>query len=573
MSETFGLEQPFSKTLAYQAQVFFYGALIVIAGPLAVLAAWLFSRRQLAWRVQAGAIIFTTLWVVWLFGQLPTWEASFFTKVTIWWGALIPASPGLAVILKGWRVVVSFLRPKDLADHLEEQQRLLAQKQAALSRSATQSATQTSPLIPGYLTLGAYMQGERFPEYLGVKREGSWLQLSNPMLSQHLLIIGTTGAGKSETIKRLVAETLRETERDIFFIDGKGDLELGRSIAQMVYEARDVKVPLFLMGLADTGSVYNGFRGEASDIYNRLCALVGVEEAVGNATYFADVNREFLQLICLAPDGPPRSFEELIDRLDLTWLAKTYAQDVRNRAAVKSLDKESLSGLRMRLSPLSRELAPLIHPDGFVLEESRGAVFTLRTQSVGDTARRFLRFFVEDVKDFVGKRQQRPGLLIIDEFGAFNNENILALLTLARSADLGVVLATQDIASLGEEQTRRLIMANTRTKILMATDFPEEVAQLAGTMYGIEASIQHQDGEATGSGSARVQHQFRVDMNEVARLQPGEAFLIRQRYAAKFKVKPVGKIAVSPQSIAHFTRTQPPPPAPTESDFELPPIQ
>jgi hypothetical protein len=573
MSETFGIEQPFSKTLAYQAQVFFYAGLIVLTGPVTVLAAWVISRRQIPWKHQVGAAVFGVLWTSFLFGQLPLWEVSLFTKFTIWWGALLLASPGLAVALKGWRVVVSFLRSKDLSDHLDEQQRLLAEKQAALSRTAAQTANQETASAPGYLTLGAYMQGERFPEYLGVRREGAWLQLSNPMLAQHLLIIGTTGAGKSETIKRLIAETLRETERDIFFIDGKGDLPFGQTIAQMIYEARAVTVPLFLMGLSETGSLYHGFRGAASDIYNRLCALVGVEEAVGNATYFADVNRELLQLICLAPEGPPRSFEELIDRLDLTWLSKTHAQDPRNRAAVKALDKESLSGLRMRLSPLSRELAPLIHPDGFVLEESRGAVFTLRTQSVGDTARRFLRFFVEDVKDFVGKRQQRPGLLIIDEFGAFNNENILALLTLARSADLGVVLATQDIASLGEEQTRRLIMANTRTKILMATDFPEEVAQLAGTMYGIEASIQHQDGEATGSGSARVQHQFRVDMNEVARLQPGEAFLIRQRYAAKFKVKPVGKITGTPDAIASFVRSKPLPPTLDESDFELPPIQ
>src|SRR5690606_14078711 len=151
-----------------------------------------------------------------------------------------------------------------------------------------------------------------------------------------------------------------------------------------------------------------------------------------------------------------------------------------------------------------------------------------------DTARSFLNFLVEDLKDFAGKRQRRPGLLIIDEFGAFQTEQIVALLMLARSAKMGVVLATQDVASLGkDEQARRLILANTRTKLLMASDFPEEVAQLAGTLYQIEASIQHEEGQATGVGSARVQHAFRVDMNEAAQLLPGEAFLIRQRHAVK----------------------------------------
>src|SRR5207253_2892166 len=103
---------------------------------------------------------------------------------------------------------------------------------------------------------------------------------------------------------------------------------------------------------------------------------------------------------------------------------------------------------------------------------------------------------------------------------------IIALLSLARSAKLGIILATQDIASLGDETTRRLILANSRTKILMATDFPEEVASLAGTIYQLESSIQHESGQATGLGSARVQHTFKIDMNEAARLQTGEAFII-----------------------------------------------
>jgi len=225
---------------------------------------------------------------------------------------------------------------------------------------------------------------------------------------------------------------------------------------------------------------------------------------------------------------------------------------------VQGFTDEHLTGFLMNLRPIMHDLRNLLRPEGFVLEQERGAVFSLRTQSVGDTARHFLDFLIEDVKDFVGKRQQRPGLLIIDEFGAFGNKNILALLSMARSADMGVILATQDIASLGEEDDRRLIMANTRTKILMATDFPEEVAQLAGTMYGIEASIQHQDGEATGAGSARVQHQFRVDMNETARLKSGEAFIIRQRYAAKLRVKRVEALTIDPEAIARHIHAEKP---------------
>jgi len=132
---------------------------------------------------------------------------------------------------------------------------------------------------------------------------------------------------------------------------------------------------------------------------------------------------------------------------------------------------------------------------------------------------------------------------------------------LARSANFGVILAAQDVATLGDDQNlRRIILANTRTKLLMATDYPEEIAELAGTRYQLEASIQHQDGDATGLGSARVQHAFRVDMNEAARLQAGEAFLIRQRFAAKLRVKPVSQVAVHEKAFANFAKQRRPGP-------------
>lgn len=78
---------------------------------------------------------------------------------------------------------------------------------------------------------------------------------------------------------------------------------------------------------------------------------------------------------------------------------------------------------------------------------------------------------------------------------------------------------------------------------------PEEVATLAGTIYQIESSFQHREGEQTGLGTSRVQHAFKIDMNEVAKLNPGEAFVIRQRDAAKIRVKPVESIPSAPDQM------------------------
>jgi hypothetical protein len=538
---------------AFQLQLVFYAIFLLVAGPLALLVSWLLSRQRIRLAYLVLFAVLAALWAWFLILHIPQWAQSLQSALFLWWGGLVLAAPLGAVVLQGWNKMFDFLRPRDLHEHLEEQQRYLESKNEQLSR---QSELYQGDLDsqPQYLNIGLFMKGDMFPDYLGIIRKGAGIYLNEQILSQHLLIIGTTGAGKSETLKRLIWETLQATDRDVFFIDGKGDVQLGREVAQLIFAARGEPVPIFKLGFDETGAVYHGFRGQPVDIYNRLCALVGVEDATGDAQYYADVNRDILQLLCHAPGGPPRSFEQVRERLSPDWLLDAYREDPIEYETIKGMDEQYWQSLAVRIRPLVREFAPVIGEEGFVLEESRGAVFSLRTQSVGDTSRRLLRFLVEDIKDFIGKRQERPALLIVDEFGVFNNQNIVSILTLARSANLGVVLATQDVVSLGEEQVRRLILANTRTKLLMATDFPEEVAELAGTIYQIEASIQHQDGEATGMGSARVQHAFRVDMNEAGRLQAGEAFLIRQRHAAKLRVKQIGNVVVEDEAVATFKK-------------------
>lgn len=546
-------------------------AVVLLAGGPVVLfgSAYVYSRLQESeWRdrlwIVGSGVALGSGWYRWIWPhvqgltetllaslqhglQWGSWEYESMLVLGAVWVLSIPLIPIGGVVMgaldKLWEV---FLKPKTLDEQLKAEQQKLEWHEQRLSKRARR-AEQTPPApMAGLLQLGPEVRGDQFPPEMGVHRVKRWLALEERLLDEHLFVLGTTGAGKTETLKRLVYEVLHRTGRDVFLVDGKGEEQLAADIRAMTFDAGRGAAPIFRMGGTKRGAVYDGFRGAPQDIYNRLAAMIGVAEAEGDAQYYADINRDLLQLVCYAPEGPPRRFEDVRERLDLTWLKQAWQHDPIESKTVLTLTDRELDGLRRRLRPLAREFAPLVGPEGFALEETGCAIFSIRTQSVSDTAARFLRFLIEDLKDFTGKRQVRPGLLIIDEFGAFGNDNVIALLTQARSAQMGVILATQDLATLGDQLTTQKILSCTRTKLLMVSDFAEEMAKLAGTKYQAESSIQHEEGAPTGMGSVRIQHAFKIDPNEVASLRPGEGFLIRQRRQAKLRTALVEEIPPVP---------------------------
>ena len=518
------------------ANLILYGFFLAVFSPFTSIAIFAYERRQVSQRLQLVLLIAS---LVWFLGLSQFVRLSDILTIR-YWLLSVPLFPVGALTLRGIRMFSNFSKPRTLQEHLLDEERKLRQQEARLEGRAV-ALSEVNPQ-GGWLNLGAVIKSDIFPEHLGVNTKDGWLSFHEQVLDQHIFLLGTTGAGKSESIKRLIFEILKNTQRNVYLVDGKGDETLASDVRALAHQFERGRAPVFRLGFDTHGAIYDGFRGQKTDVYNRLCALVGVEEAEGGARYYADLNRDLLQLICYAPVGVPRGFEDVRDRLKKTWLLDAYKDDPIERETIAQLEEEDIQSLARRIRPLEREFSPIVGPDGFALEDTSCAIFSMRVQSVGDTSKRFLDFLVEDIKDFVGKRQRRPAVLVIDEFGQFSNNNIISLLTLARSSKLGVILATQDTASLKDDATKRLVLANTRTKILMASDFPEEVGELAGTIYRIESSMQHEDGEITGTGSARVQHAFKVDMNEAAKLKPGEAFVIRQRHAAKVMVRAIGEV-------------------------------
>lgn len=566
---------------------------LVLLGPVVVVTAVWLSERPEAFRHRRARLIWaglSVLGVVAFAGLWPrVWAAysdgfdpdagSFARQLAPWliaWNYALLLLPLITFSTGIWRRIGEWLREPTLQEQVEAGEAWLAERETRLGQRTAGESGHPPAVPPRWLRLGPVMKDGNFRQGQGVGSVARWLAVEEWLLDQHLFVLGSTGAGKTETLKRLAAEVFEQTDRDLILVDGKGDSKLAQDFRALAWHHGRGEAPVFRLGTGESSARYDGFRGDKQDIYNRLVEMVGAStprgQPEGDSEHYKALNRNLLQLMCYPEgEGPPRSFEEVRARLDLDWLRHAWRYDPNELAELAPYKPRDLEGLRNRLVPLVREFAPLIGPDGFALEETRAAVFSLRTQSAGDTTSRLLRFLIEDLKDFAGKRQRRPAVFIIDEFGAFGANGILSLLSLARSAQLGIVLATQDTASLGDETEQRLILANTRTKLLMATDFPEEVASLAGTILRIESSIQHDEGERTGMGSGRIQDAFRISMNEVPGLPAGEAYLIRARRAAKLHVAEIGPIPPAPpERFAPYPSLNDPPP-PVEADPDPPP--
>ncbi len=455
--------------------------------------------------------------------------SEFMLPVWVW---SIPFTPGVALMFE----LGDWLRPKSIDEESERRaERIKAEREKLSAQAGKQAQKGTDEKL---LQIGEHQKGDWFEaKKHDMYVHDNTITLNRKIFNQHWLVIGNPGAGKTYSLLRIIWELLSKTDIDVFFVDGKGENGTAEMFRAMAYKARG-RVPVFRLGHQQQGARYNGFRGSKLAIYERLGAMVDLGDK-RNDPFWDAVNSELLELVCAIGDDTldaPRSFEEVKERLSLEALQDLYADNVEELSALADYDKKYMQGFLFRMRSFIRPLLSVTDKEGFSLDDETAAIFSIKTMALRHTGATFLKFLVEDLTDYIGTRGNRPGVLIIDEFGAFGNENIIKVLSMARSAELGVILATQNVASLGDEQTRDLIVENTGTQFLMRSNKPEKIAELAGTVMRPEATTHYEDGQAVNKGGVRMQHQYKIDLNEVRGLEPGEGFIIRIGDRAKLTV-------------------------------------
>lgn len=371
------------------------------------------------------------------------------------------------------------------------------------------------------VTLATRVGGERA---LPVDR--GMVVLSPGRLCRHLLVCGATGSGKTETLLRLAWTIAKSSSAPVFYLDGKGDRETAGRYAGLMADA-DRVTRVF------PNEPLNGWRGEGHEVHGRLMEIVDYASD-GPASWYRDIAKNVLRLVCEHPEGPPRSSGVVLERMDIGRLRRAH----EGSSALEALTSEQVKQVRLRYEAFFGQTRGAL--DGtWTWEETSAAYLLLDSLALREEASGLARFVFEDFAHYFTTRKPREQwcVLIVDEFSALaQGAGMAARIEQARGFRTSLVLAPQVVQGMGGKQETARILGSVETVICHRVNTPDEIVALAGTRLRMEYSSHYGVKGSTREGSARAQHQFKVDPNRVRALDPGAAYVISRGRAMRVQV-------------------------------------
>ncbi len=469
--------------------------------------------------------------------------------VLLWLVVMLMASTMLERVAK-------FMAGMTLREQVAKMRAEVDSRNLQVTNETRLKALEPPPEVPGYIIIGKHIDGDPLPPTNDVKLVDGWLCLRWDLVFQHQIVIGKSGAGKSTYIKHLVSQVLTRPDMDVFVLEGKGDGKFSRQIVDMIANKRGEAIPYFSLGYHAPCTPYNLFSGDFVAIYNRLLALVDAKLMAGDAKakYHVGHYRDALLLICKAECGPPKSLEEVNRRLTPKWMLKTWENHPVELNKIDELDPASMVGLRSCFFNMDGIFGNVVGNGGFTFEEVRGAVFSVKMSTVTDDGPRLIFGTIEDLKDFLGNRQQRPAVLIVDEFGAMEVKNISLLFSQGRSFEVGVIVAALSVHNFGDTLDQRIpVVEAPSTYFQMWHNNPEELLAMAGRAKTTETS-QSIRGDGQTTVGIRNPKEYIVDPDKVRRLEAGQGYFIYRNRQWLVQIPQVPDPESKPENVATRVR-------------------
>jgi len=360
---------------------------------------------------------------------------------------------------------------------------------------------------------------------IGWAPHGGWIRLTDRALRHHVLLLGSSGSGKTQLLLSLLAQQIQRGG-GCLMIDAKVDSEALGSIIRLC-RAADCLEDLRILWPPNpkVSHTWNPLmRGKLQEVLTRVMALWGTSTR-GEADFWRGQANTALHAVL----GAMRKISDLVTFTDLyialnssdalLWLERTVPQDSEEHSALLAflanyrnqrgqLDiermKRMVGGLPSYLSAYAwGELGTImncVEPslDLYKALQNNHIVYVaLPILAETQSAIALARMLISDLKQAVGsllqcpERLRVPYLVLMDEASSYMNiEGIEQLFEQSRSAGVALVAAAQVASGFaaGNDAQQDSIFGNTATKIIMKLgDFAS--AELMAKTIGQELAL------------------------------------------------------------------------------------
>jgi hypothetical protein len=269
----------------------------------------------------------------------------------------------------------------------------------------------------------------------------------------------------------------------------------------------------------------SGWEGDATELANRLLAVQEWSEV-----WYHRVTSRVIRLACGADLGPPRSSEELLQRLTAEALERLYAGTGRAGLVKQVIGEEGFGGAALRYGDFFDALAGKF--DGtWSYDDADIAVLSLPVLAAREDSGAAFRLLLEDLAHYGLRRKNRDdhGMTVyLDEFSAVS-DGARAAIDLAerlRDAGVGVVFVVQSFEGLGDERQAARLLGSSAAVIVHRMPHPERLLAAAGSIWTPEQTWQLDQWGPAGHASLRMEQRPRIDPDAVRRAGIGEAWVI-----------------------------------------------
>ncbi len=393
--------------------------------------------------------------------------------------------------------------------------------------------------------------------YCGESKDGRDIWIKPNQRAMHTQVIGTTNAGKTESVILPWAIQDINAGKGLLLIDGKADNSLLNKLWSYTVQAnRQCDFKLFSLSNLSKSHQFNPLRGGSSEeIVERVFNSFDFENA-----HYKNLQYEVMMQVMRLFEASKTevSFQRLHFAISnpktLEYMAKTAKSEELNRWVqhfnlLDARERETrTSGLLTALSHFSYgERAKLFNPSigGISIDEAlknnQIIYFQLPVLLSPFLGKATGKLILQSLQAAVANRHNNEGTnkffsVFLDDFTEYLYEGFVTILNKSRSANVGIVFAHQalgDISGLGDSVANS-ILTNSNLKVFMRGNDPESAeyfSKVVGTIEGSKSTEREESGTfgstKTGQASVRSVEQFPYHPNKFKReLGVGEAVMI-----------------------------------------------